>query len=98
MTVTLNDDGAGNWSWSGDLEEESGGSFSFVGSLGSSALPAGFTPEFVDLNSIFADPEGPTSSEMSAIDNVSFTSIPEPGSLALIGLGLLALARKRRLA
>jgi hypothetical protein len=95
-TVTINDNGGGNWSWSGTLEVDSGGSFIPAGSLGSGPLPAGFTPEDVDLNSIFADPEGPTSSEMNAIDNVSFISIPEPATLALLGIGLLALARNRR--
>jgi hypothetical protein len=95
-TVTINDNGGGNWSWSGDLEVDSGGSFIPAGSLGSGSLPAGFTPEAVDLNSIFADPEGALSSEMNAIDNISFTSIPEPATLALLGIGLLALVRNRR--
>jgi hypothetical protein len=77
MTVTLTDDGGGSWSWSGDLEVDSGGSFVPAGSLGSGPLPTGFTPEVVDLNSITAFIEGPTSSEMSAIDDVSFLSGPQ---------------------
>jgi len=77
LTVTLTDEGGGSWSWSGDLEVDGGGSFVPAGSLGGGPLPAGFTPEAVDLNSIFAFIEGATSSEMSAIDDVSFLSGPQ---------------------
>lgn len=75
MTVTIINDGMGNWSWSGALEQDTGGgSFTPAGSLGSTALPAGFTPSWVHLASLYAFIEGPTSSEMSAIDDVSFVS------------------------
>jgi hypothetical protein len=77
MTVTMTNNGGGSWSWSGDYEVDSGGSFIPAGSLGSGPLPAGFAPEAVDLNSITADIEGPSSSEMNAIDDVSFLSGPQ---------------------
>ena len=74
--LMITHDGAGNWSWTGEASEEFAGSFGPGQSLGGGTLPAGFTPGIVQLSSIFAFEEGPASSEMSAIDDVEFTSAP----------------------
>jgi MYXO-CTERM domain-containing protein len=44
----------------------------------------------VDLNDSGSD-------HQLAIDNVTFTAVPEPGPVLLGGLGLLALLRRRRI-
>ena len=80
LTVNLQDDGAGNSIFFTTLEQESGGSFSSVGTLGGGSLPATFSPVWVHLASIFADPEGPTSSEINAMDDISFVSGAPPVS------------------
>jgi hypothetical protein len=60
-----------------------------IGALSWSA-GSGLWIRFVDLNDSGSD-------HQLAIDNVTFTAVPEPGPVLLGGLGLLALLRRRRI-
>lgn len=55
--------------------------------------PAGADSVFVQIRLVTGAFDGASGS--AYIDDVSFTEIPEPASLALLGLGGLALARRR---
>jgi len=94
ISVTLVNDGGGNWSWSGEVGEDTGGgTFVPYATMPGGALPAGYAPESVQLNSIFSFVE---TGGTSALDDVSFAVIPEPASILLVGLGLLALRGRRQ--
>jgi hypothetical protein len=93
ITITLSNDGANNWSWSGEIANENDNFASSVPLGTNVAIPAGFLPTTVSLQSIYAHDEGPTVT--STLDDLSFQSIPEPGSLVLLGLGGLLAIRRR---
>jgi len=49
-----------------------------------------------DIRIEFQDPNAGGSSPQAALDNIVLTAVPEPGSLALMGLGGLCILRRRR--
>lgn len=60
--------------------------------LDSAVVPTGANAVLVQ----FSQGNGPVAESSVLIDDVTFATVPEPGSLALLGLGGLVLARRRR--
>jgi len=93
MTVTVTNV-AGSWSWTGVYASSPDGiTFNPAVAMGSGTLPVGWAPETVGLQSLFAfnEPGG-----TSALDDITFSAVPEPTSLALLGIGACLLYRVRR--
>ena len=69
------------------------------GNIVSLVVPSGFGPIFSARVSFTPSPSGGSADNGTGIDNLEWTTIPEPGTVVLFGTGLLALAafaRKRR--
>ena len=75
------------------------GQFETVGGEVSTFAEIGAFDAAVNAQIVIATPIGgaiPVGSSQIIVDNLSFTPVPEPASLALLGLGGLALAGRRR--
>jgi hypothetical protein len=78
ISVAFCDDGGGNWAWHGSYRAWNGQAWGDWAVMGSGDLPAGFTPEDVDLGGIYAWDEGDP--DNSAMDDVAFEAVIEPVS------------------
>lgn len=56
----------------------------------------GVQAPIVKLRRYDQDPSNPAGESDAGIDNITFTVVPEPGSLALLGLGGVMILRRRR--
>lgn len=68
----------------------------FVRSSGGSAIGTFTADGSTQLIEVFADPNNPAGNTDAGIAGIVVRVVPEPGSLALLGLGGLAMLRRRR--
>jgi hypothetical protein len=53
-------------------------------------------PRILNKVHVFNRPSAPVATLAVGLDNLTVSAIPEPGALALLGIGLLGLAAMRR--